>query len=89
MDAIRKSSLLPAQRLESFCPEMRQKGRVQAGADADLAVFDAGAVIDKATFENAAQYSAGFRYVLVDGTLVVRDGKVADGVFPGQPIRAR
>ena len=89
MDAIRKSSQLPAERLESFCPEMRQKGRVQAGADADLAVFDAGTVIDKATFENAAQYSAGFRYVLVAGTFVVRDGKVQDGVFPGQPIRAR
>jgi dihydroorotase len=89
MDAVRKSALLPAQRLETFCPEMRRKGRVQAGMDADLAVFDAARVIDKATFENAAQYSDGFRYVLVGGTFVVRDGKVVDGPFPGQPIRAR
>jgi len=89
MDAVRKAALLPAERLETFCPEMRQKGRVQAGMDADLAVFDAARVIDKATFENAAQYSDGFRHVLVGGTFVVRDGKLLDGVFPGQPIRAR
>jgi len=89
MDAVRKSALLPAQRLETFCPEMRQKGRLQAGMDADLAVFDAARVVDKATFENAAQYSDGFRYVLVNGTFVVRDGKLLDGVSPGQPIRAR
>jgi dihydroorotase len=89
MEAIRKSALLPAERLETFCPEMRQKGRVQPGMDADLAVFDAARVIDKATFENAAQYSDGFRYVLVDGTFVVREGTLVDGVFPGQPIRAR
>jgi N-acyl-D-aspartate/D-glutamate deacylase len=76
MDAIRKSSLMPAQRLETIAPQMRQKGRVKVGADADLAVFDANTVIDKATFEKPAQYSEGFRYVLVNGTFVVRDGKL-------------
>ena len=89
MDAIRKSSLMPAQRLEPMSPQMRQKGRVKVGADADIAVFDPATVIDKATFEKPAQYSAGFRYVLVDGTFVVRDGKLQEGVTPGQGIRAR
>ena len=89
MDAVRKSSLMPAQRLEQFAPAMRAKGRLSAGADADIAVFDPARVIDKATFENAAQYSDGFRYVLVEGTFVVRDGKLQDGVAPGQAIRAR
>ena len=89
LDAIRKCSLMPAQRLESMSPLMRQKGRVKAGADADLSVFDAGKVIDKATFDNPAQYSEGFRYVLVEGTFVVRDGKLQDGVAPGQGIRPR
>jgi N-acyl-D-aspartate/D-glutamate deacylase len=89
MDAIRKSSLLPAQRLEAMSPQMRQKGRIKSGADADLAVFDPNSVIDKATFERAAQYSEGFRYVLVGGTFVVRDGKLQPGVHPGQGIHAR
>ena len=74
---------MPARRLESMSPAMRQKGRLAVGADADIAVFDPARVIDKATFENAAQYSEGFRYVLVDGTFVVRDGKLQDRVAPG------
>jgi N-acyl-D-aspartate/D-glutamate deacylase len=89
MDAIRKSSLMPAQRLEAMSPQMRLKGRIKPGADADLAVFDPATVIDKSTFQNPRQYSAGFRYVLVGGALVVRDGKLQTGVYPGQGIHAR
>ena len=89
MEAIRKSSLMPAMRLQPFTPAMRQKGRVKVGADADLAVFDANTVIDKATYEKPAQYSEGFRDVLVGGTFVVRDGKLQSGARPGQGIRAR
>ena len=40
MDAIRKSSLMPAQRLESMSPQMKLKGRLKIGADADISVFD-------------------------------------------------
>jgi N-acyl-D-aspartate/D-glutamate deacylase len=88
MDAIRKSSLMPAQRLEVMSPQMRQKGRIKVGADADIGAFDPARVIDKATYQNPAQYSEGFRYVLVEGTFVVSDGKLQD-VTPGQGIRAR
>jgi N-acyl-D-aspartate/D-glutamate deacylase len=79
---------MPAQRLEAVSPQMRQKGRVKIGADADLIVFDAARVIDKATYEKPALYSEGFRYVLVNGTLVVRDGTLQKGVYPGHGIRA-
>jgi dihydroorotase len=89
MDAIRKSSLMPAQRLEAMSPQMRQKGRIKVGADADIDVFDSKSVIDKATYQNAGQHSEGFRHVLVEGTFVVRDGKLQDGIAPGQGIRAR
>jgi dihydroorotase len=89
MDAIRKSSLMPTMRLEAMSPQMREKGRVKVGADADLAVFDPKTVIDRATFDKPAQYSEGFHYVLVNGTFVVREGKLQDGVAPGQGIRAR
>jgi N-acyl-D-aspartate/D-glutamate deacylase len=88
MDAIRKSSLMPAQRLEGMSSQMRQKGRIKVGTDADISVFDPRQVIDKATFQNAAQDSEGFRYVLVEGTFVVRDGRLQEGVTPGQGIRA-
>lgn len=89
MEAIRKSSLMPAQRLQAMSPAMRQKGRVKVGADADLSVFDPARVIDRATFENPKQYSEGFRYVLVGGTFVVRDGKLQENATPGQGIRAQ
>ncbi len=89
MDAIRKCSLMPAQRLEAVTPQMRQKGRLKVGADADISVFDPNRVLDKATFENPGQYSEGFRYVIVNGTFVVREGRLQEGVSPGQGIRAQ
>lgn len=54
---------------------MRQKSRIKTGADADLSIFDPNTIIDKATIEKPAQYSEGFRYVLVGGIFVVHDGK--------------
>ena len=67
---------------------MKNKGRVRVGADADLAVFDPKRVIDKATYDQPSQYSLGFEYVLVNGVLVVKGGKLVDGVAPGRGIRA-
>ena len=87
MEAIRRSSLAPAQRLESFTPQMKHKGRMQTGADADIAIFDPNTVIDKATYQDPAQYSYGFKYVLVGGRFVVREGKLDETVLPGKPIR--
>ncbi len=89
MTAIRKMTLLPAQRVEAVSPQMALKGRVKPGADADLAIFDPARVIDKATFEKPDQYSEGIPYVLVNGVFVVRDGKVVEGVKPGAAIKAR
>jgi len=88
MEAIRRSSLAPAQRLEGMSPAMRHKGRVQVGADADLAVFDAATVADRATYAEPGLYSVGFRYVLVGGTVVVRDGKLDETVMPGRGVKA-
>ena len=88
MEAIRKMTLMPAQRLESSVAAMRNKGRIRVGADADLVAFDPGSIIDKATFENPAQYSEGIAQVLVGGVFVVRDGKLVEGVFPGMGLHA-
>jgi N-acyl-D-aspartate/D-glutamate deacylase len=89
MSALRKMTILPAQRLESVSPQMSLKGRIKVGADADITVFDPARVIDKATFEKPDQYSEGVQFVLVNGVLVVRDGNVVEGVKPGVGIRAR
>jgi N-acyl-D-aspartate/D-glutamate deacylase len=89
MEAVRRASLAPAQRLEAFAPQMKNKGRVKVGADADLDVFDPAQVIDKSTYQQPAQYSYGFRYVLVGGKFVVRDGKLNETELPGQAIRAQ
>ncbi len=87
IEAIRKMTLLPARRLETAVPLMRQKGRIKVGADADLTIFDPQRIIDRATFENPAQYSEGITHVLVNGTFVVRDGKLIETARPGIAIR--
>jgi N-acyl-D-aspartate/D-glutamate deacylase len=89
MDAIRKASLMPAQRLEGVAMGARRKGRLQEGADADIAVFDPAAVQDRSSYERPAEPSVGFRYVLVGGTPVVDDGKLVDGAFPGKALVRR
>ena len=76
MEALRKMTLLPAQRLEQVTPQMAAKGRVQAGADADLTLFDPKTVIDRATYDAPDRYSEGIRHVLVGGTFVVREGEL-------------
>jgi N-acyl-D-aspartate/D-glutamate deacylase len=85
MDAIRKMSLMPAQRLERGAPAARRKGRLQVGADADITVFDLDTVADRATYASPSQPSAGFKYVLVNGVPVVKDGKLLDAT-PGRPL---
>ncbi len=89
MEALRKMTLMPAERLQGAVPEMAKKGRIEVGADADLTVFDPDRVIDKATFENAAQYSSGIQDVMVGGVFVLRDGKFVEGVYPGVGLHAK
>ncbi len=79
--AIRKMSLLPAQRLN-----LPQKGRIKVGADADLTVFDPATVKDVATYDNPAQYSTGIPYVVVNGVVVVAKNQL-QSVTPGRGVR--
>jgi len=88
MTALRKMTLMPAQRLEKRSPIFQCKGRLQVGADADITIFDPAKIIDKATFEEPLQYSEGISYVFVNGVAVVRAGTLVEGVFPGRPVRA-
>lgn len=84
-DAIRKMSLMPAQRLERATGAGGRKGRLQVGADADIAVFDLATVADRATYAAPAVPATGVRHVLVNGVPVVRDGKLLEAT-PGRAI---
>lgn len=86
-EAIRKMTVMPARRLERAVPAMIRKGRLNPGADADVVVFDPATVIDRATFTEPARRSAGIRYVLVAGQLVVEDGRLNRAIKPGRPVR--
>jgi N-acyl-D-aspartate/D-glutamate deacylase len=86
MDAIRKMSFMPAEMLERSTPAARQKGRLQEGCDADIVVFDAATIRERSTFEKPMEPSVGVRYLVVGGTLVVDEGKLAPDVFPGRAI---
>jgi dihydroorotase len=86
MEAIRKMTIMPAQRLEPIAPEMKNKGRLQVGAHADITVFDPVRVKDTATFEKGLSFSQGIDHVIVNGVPVVRDGKTVPGVYPGRAV---
>jgi len=86
MDALRKMSLMPAQMLERSTPAARRKGRLQEGADADVVLFDAATISDRATFAKAMEPSVGVHYLLVGGTLVVDEGRIVPEVFPGRAL---
>jgi Amidohydrolase family len=86
MEALRKMSLMPAQMLERSTPAARQKGRLQEGADADIAVFDAATISDRSTYEKPMEPSAGVRFLLVQGIVVVEEGKIVPDQFPGRAL---
>jgi len=89
MEALRRMTLMPAERLEASVPAMRNKGRIKVGADADLVTFDPDRIIDKATFEKPAQYSEGIQHVMANGVFVIRDGDFVSGVYPGIGLRTK
>ncbi|MCC6915538.1 MAG: D-aminoacylase [Rhodospirillaceae bacterium] len=80
-DAVRKMSSLPADRLG-----LKDRGRLAAGAWADVVVFDPATVTDKATYQNPHQYPDGIPYVIVNGVPVVDNGKWNDA-GPGQVLK--
>jgi dihydroorotase len=88
MDAIRKMTLMPAQRLEARVPAMRQKGRLRVGADADITIFDASTVMDRSTYREPSLSPVGIQHVIVNGVSVVANGRAVEDVEPGRAVRA-
>ena len=84
MEALRKITVLPANRLEAAVGRVAQKGRLQAGQDADITVFDPSTIRERATYKEPFQPSAGIQFVIVNGIVALDKGKVVDGVHAGQ-----
>jgi N-acyl-D-amino-acid deacylase len=80
-EAVRRMTLLPAWRFG-----LRDRGILAAGAYADLVVFDPERVLDRSTFEAPIAPAAGIESVLVNGTVVWRDG-APTGSRPGRILR--
>jgi N-acyl-D-aspartate/D-glutamate deacylase len=80
--------VMPARRLEARVPAIRDKGRIRVGADADLTIFDAARVIDRATYREPGLPPDGIRDVIVNGIPVVREGALVRGAAPGRAVRA-
>jgi N-acyl-D-amino-acid deacylase len=80
-EAVRRLTSFPAANLG-----IKDRGRLAAGMMADLAIFDAATIADKATFEKPQQFAVGMRHVLVNGQPVLADGQMT-AARPGRAVR--
>jgi N-acyl-D-amino-acid deacylase len=72
-DAVRRMTSLPA-RTFGF----RDRGLLRPGFAADLVIFDSERVQDKATYQAPHQFTEGFDYVVVNGVLMVDEGRLTE-----------
>jgi len=80
-EAIYKMSKMPAERLG-----LADRGRIEAGAMADIAVIDLATVQDHASFADPHQFATGVKYVVVNGVMVLKEGRMT-GERPGRALR--
>jgi N-acyl-D-amino-acid deacylase len=78
--AIRKMTSLPAKTMG-----LEDRGLIEEGCWADLVVFDLDTIMDTSTYENPHQYPRGIHYVLVNGKIVVEEGRLT-GKRPGKVL---
>lgn len=79
-EALRKMTDLPAERFG-----LRDRGRIEEGAIADLILFAPGTVKDLATYEQPRTYPEGIELVMVAGKIVAQSG-AATGELPGSVL---
>ena len=86
-EGIAKCTLIPAEILSASTPAMRDKGRLKAGADADVVVFDLDRLTDRAEFSAMNRPAEGVRHLVVSGEPVIADGLMNVAARPGRPVR--
>jgi N-acyl-D-glutamate deacylase len=77
----------PAKLVEESAQQMKKKGRLQVGMDADVVVLDPATVQDRASYAQPNQTSVGIKYLFVNGMPVIRNGELDQNAFPGQAVR--
>ncbi len=80
-EAVRRLTSLPATNLK-----IKNRGKLQKGCFADIAIFDANEIADKATYEDPKQYAVGMKHVFVNGVQVLNNGEHT-GAMPGRIVR--
>jgi len=80
-EAIRRLTSLPAQNLR-----LQRRGLLEPGYAADVVVFDPARIQDHATYDDPHRYATGVDHVVVNGTVVLRDGDHT-GALPGRVVR--
>jgi len=80
-EAIRRLTSLPAKNLN-----IRDRGLLQVGYFADIAIFDPASIQDHATFAEPHRYSTGVQHVIVNGVPVLLDGEHT-GALPGRFVK--
>ena len=81
--AVHKMSGLTASQLH-----ITDRGLIRTGLAADLVIFDPATVADRATFTDPFQYPVGIPTVIVNGRVVLDNGRHT-GERPGVVIRGR
>lgn len=85
-DALARLSLYQAQWLSQASSSFDKKGRIQEGVDADIVIFNASTVQANAAYGDPYQAPTGIPFVIVGGQLVVKNGVLIDGVYPGKRL---
>ncbi len=81
-EAIRKMTSLPARKLRLW-----DRGIIRPGFKADITVFNYYTIEDTATYENPHSYPRGIAYVIVNGRVVVEEGKLIGNVRAGRVLK--
>ena len=80
-DAIHKITYLPSEKIG-----LKDRGRIQEGAFADLVIFDFDTIADNSTYTDPHHFPSGIKYVLVNGEMVLEKEKITRKM-PGKWIK--
>jgi len=80
-EAVSKMTSLPAKKLG-----LEDRGLIAEGMLADISIFDPEKIIDRATYQDPHNFPDGIPCVIVNGEIVVRDGKQTEA-RPGKVLR--